>query len=916
MQYQTLAPLFGLDPGTFEYTWLLQQYGYAEPFSMSIEINDKITSSISIPDNCPPEKPPTPPSNEPPGNPSNPFDLLNRFNPFDPGHTTTNIIASKDPNDILGPQGYGAERWISAADPLNYTIRFENDPELATAPAQVVRITQQLDSDLDFRTFRLDDFGFGDTFIDVPDNRAFYQTRLDLTATKGIYVDVIAGVDIATGQAFWEFTSIDPATGVEPTNPLLGFLPPDLTSPEGEGFVSYSVRPKSSIENGAVIDAQACIIFDINEPIDTPAISNTIDTGKPTSTVNALPSNINDTSFQVTWSGSDNAGGSALADFTIYVSDNGKSFVSWLENTTLIEATFSGQPGHTYAFYSVARDNAGNAQEVPTQSQASTKVANGNNNPALAVNQGLTLNEEGTADITTTQLQITDADNTAAQIIYTLTNLPIHGSLKVNGTALTVSNTFTQADIDNNRLTYTHDGSETTSDSFNFTVADGAGGTIDSTTFNITVNPVNDAPTLEKQIADQTATEDSAFSFTIKSDTFKDVDAGDYLTYSATIENGNSLPSWLTFDAVTGSFNGIPGNADVGSLNLKVTATDTNGAVVADTFTLSVANVNDAPTLEKAIANQTATQNTTFSFTFAEDTFKDVDVDDSLSYSATLENGSPLPNWLTFDTTTHTFNGTPSNADVGNIRVKLVALDKTGATATATLGLEVIKLNNTPVATDDAAITLENQAVTISATKLLVNDKDIDGDILKISNVGNAIRGSVAFNQDGDVVFTPAANFTGKTTFEYTVSDGNGGSDIAQVIVNVNPDNNIKGTSGRDVLTGNDADNIITGFQGQDILTGGGGNDQFVYTNIRDAGDTITDFQVGFDKIVITELLKSLGYSGSNPIADSYVKFGSSGNNAILQIDPDGNGSQRPTSLVTLQNLTVAQLSNTNDFLF
>jgi hypothetical protein len=73
---------------------------------------------------------------------------------------------------------------------------------------------------------------------------------------------------------------------------------------------------------------------------------------------------------------------------------------------------------------------------------------------------------------------------------------------------------------------------------------------------------------------------------------------------------------------------------------------------------------------------------------------------------------------------------------------------------------------------------------------------------------------------------------------------------------------------------------------------------------------------IGDDKIVITELLKSLGYSGSNPIADSYVKFGSSGNNAILQIDPDGLGSQRPTSLVTLQNVTVAQLNNTNNFLF
>jgi hypothetical protein len=41
-------------------------------------------------------------------------------------------------------------------------------------------VTQKLDSDLDFRTFRVGRFGFGEVFIDVPENRAFYQTRLDL----------------------------------------------------------------------------------------------------------------------------------------------------------------------------------------------------------------------------------------------------------------------------------------------------------------------------------------------------------------------------------------------------------------------------------------------------------------------------------------------------------------------------------------------------------------------------------------------------------------------------------------------------------------------------------------------------------------------------------------------------------------
>ncbi|MUH00351.1 hypothetical protein F7734_52020 [Scytonema sp. UIC 10036] len=372
---------------------------------------------VSSENNPDPKKPPTPPSNNPSESPGNPGNFENPNNSFDPGHSTTNVVVSRDPNDILGPQGFGAEHWVTS-DPLNYTIRFENDPIFATAPAQVVRITQQLDSDLDFRTFRVGDFGFGDTFIDVPDNRAFYQTRLDLTTTKGIYVDVVAGIDVATGQAFWELTSIDPTTGVEPTNPLQGFLPPNITKPEGDGFVSYSVKPKSSVENGTVIDAQARIIFDINEPIDTPAIFNTIDKSKPTSTVSALPSATNDTTFSVSWSGSDNTGGSALAGFTIYVKDNGGAFAPWLENTTLTEATFTGIAGHTYAFYSRARDNAGNTEDAPKSPQASTTIAGGNPG-TLAFGAGeFSISEDGTQ---IHALTIIRTDGTAGSISATVT---------------------------------------------------------------------------------------------------------------------------------------------------------------------------------------------------------------------------------------------------------------------------------------------------------------------------------------------------------------------------------------------------------------------------------------------------------------------------------------------------------------
>ena len=92
-------------------------------------------------------------------------------------------------------------------------------------------------------------------------------------------------------------------------------------------------------------------------------------------------------------------------------------------------------------------------------------------------------------------LQTTDVDNTPAQLVYTVTAATGNGTLRLSGTALGVSDTFTQADIDGGLVTYDHDGSETTTDSFDFSVDDGQG-TSTSGTFNITVTPVNDEEVL------------------------------------------------------------------------------------------------------------------------------------------------------------------------------------------------------------------------------------------------------------------------------------------------------------------------------------------------------------------------------------------------------------------------------------
>ncbi|EAQ01548.1 type I secretion target repeat protein, partial [Pseudooceanicola batsensis HTCC2597] len=107
--------------------------------------------------------------------------------------------------------------------------------------------------------------------------------------------------------------------------------------------------------------------------------------------------------------------------------------------------------------------------------------------------------------------------------------------------------------------------------------------------------------------------------------------------------------------------------------------------------------------------------------------------------------------------------------------------DGTGNTDTATVTVTVNPVNDAPVAADDSDTTEEDTAVTID---VLGNDTDVDGDTLSIQSVGTPANGTAQI-VGGQIVYTPEAGFTGDDTFEYTVSDGNGGTDTATVTVSV-----------------------------------------------------------------------------------------------------------------------------------
>ncbi|MBY0354728.1 MAG: DUF4347 domain-containing protein [Rickettsiales bacterium] len=196
---------------------------------------------------------------------------------------------------------------------------------------------------------------------------------------------------------------------------------------------------------------------------------------------------------------------------------------------------------------------------------------------------------------------------------------------------------------------------------------------------NATVDvTAGNAPTLDNALIDQVVNEDSALSYIFAANSFGELD-GDTVTFSATLADGSALPGWLSFDSSTRTFSGTPIDANVGVISVRVTATDVDGSAI-DIFTITINNTEDAPTILQPLVDQTATDGTAFSYGFLANSFDDVDIDsgDSLTYTATLVDGSPLPSWLTFNAATRTFSGTPATVDVGTLSIRVTATDADG----------------------------------------------------------------------------------------------------------------------------------------------------------------------------------------------------------------------------------------------
>lgn len=282
--------------------------------------------------------------------------------------TTTPVVRSIDPNDILGPSGFGKGHYVTGKKLFPYMIRFENRKR-ATAAAQIVTIKQTLDSDLDPSALELGDFGFGEEFFEVPAGLTSYSESIGLD--DGTVLEVEANFDSATRKLLWTFTTVDPATGDAPADPFAGFLPPNKAPPEGEGFVTYRLRARSGLKTDTRINAKARIVFDTNEPIDTPLFRNAIDVTPPKASMARLAKKQKSRRFEVKWSGNDL--GSGIARYQIFVSVDGKKFKLW-KISRKRKAVYKGKAGHRYAFAARAVDGVGLVERGPLKAETSTST--------------------------------------------------------------------------------------------------------------------------------------------------------------------------------------------------------------------------------------------------------------------------------------------------------------------------------------------------------------------------------------------------------------------------------------------------------------------------------------------------------------------------------------------------------------
>jgi len=363
--------------------------------------------------------------------------------------------------------------------------------------------------------------------------------------------------------------SIDPATGLWSYTPTADY----------NGSDSFTVTITDDAGNTAtqVISVTVTPVVDLTDDSLTTAEDTAISANVLTGTNGATADSFEGTPVLTGVTQGAHGSVTFLADGTVTYTPN---------------ANFTGPDSFTYSITS------GGVTETATVTVTVTAV---NDAPTVAVNTGSTVAEGGTDTISSSELAVTDVEQVTAQFTYSIGTGPAYGRLELTTVPGVAVTSFTQADIDLNRLVYVHDGSETTSDNFTFTVSDGAGGLLGATTMTLTITPVNDAPTIISNGGGPTTSinvVENVSAVTIVTGADVDLPA-QTLTYSI---SGGVDQARFTINAATGALNfTAPPDFEVATdangdnvYVVQVEVIDSQGASTTQTIQVTVTDVAEA----------------------------------------------------------------------------------------------------------------------------------------------------------------------------------------------------------------------------------------------------------------------------------------------------------------------------------
>ncbi|WP_348541120.1 tandem-95 repeat protein [Thalassococcus arenae] len=257
-------------------------------------------------------------------------------------------------------------------------------------------------------------------------------------------------------------------------------------------------------------------------------------------------------------------------------------------------------------------------------------------------------------------------------------------------------------------------------------------------------------------------------------------------------EDGNPLYSGLRYDLTNGrgrilgseiEFEPVPDH--FGFAGFIYTLSDGNGGTATAEVELFFNAVNDAP--RSAGDRYTMRQTLVREITVGDLLDDDFDIEgDSFVFGGAH---SAFNGDMSYDADTGTITFTASGS-LGDAGFSYDTVDAKGARSTHAVEITVVPLNDPPRAADDQFEIVEDAVLVIDPALLLANDTDPNGDTLTVSGLERfPTHGKVAFDEAGQIVFTPSPDYNGLAGFAYEISDGEGGFDQGYVTISILPQN-------------------------------------------------------------------------------------------------------------------------------